>query len=104
MKKISLENAEKAIWLADYQAGCGEFLIDSQAVYGSDFVPLGNDFFQSEKGIAGPSGGNPERTFLPFGNPAFDRWPYCPVCHGDFYTSDSPCLCEMQGIKDFYGV
>lgn len=101
------ETAEKMVIMADNSTAreIKSFEIDSAKPFEEDWKSLGDDYFEGPKGVCGPSGGDPTRTFVPFGDPKGDNSPTCPVCNGNIGENfGSDCDCDTIEIRNYYGI
>lgn len=108
MKK-NLENVKKVILIADnspVSAGISQE-IDAHLPWEEDWEHLGDDYFwKADIGVCGPSGGDPTRTFVPFGDME-ENIPHCPVCQGNLKGNGSAgedCLCFFEAVKEHFGL
>jgi hypothetical protein len=102
MTPFNFNAAEKMILFAENCEKARETReIPSDSVYGDHWESLGEDYWlfsppaTENSGVAGPSQGDPERTFVKF-------WDQnaCPICNG---WADE-CYCDIDEIKEELGI
>jgi len=65
---MTKEQAKKIILISENDIDSGAIEIDSSIVYDEGWEHLGDDFYINKDGVAGPSIGDPTRTYQSFEN------------------------------------
>jgi len=98
---MQLDDAKKIILITNMGDGEQSLDIKSSIPHDNNWINLGDDYFRSiNNGVAGPSIGDPTRTFV-----SRENYPFCPVCGIMVYPGDLSfgCKCSLADIEEHYG-